>query len=282
MSERAKNGSDARVALVTGGSRGIGAAICRRLASTGTAVLVAARGRDACVELADELTSNGGVAWPLVLDVTDPESIARATREARELAADVGPISWLVNNAGMAVSAPLLPKAPPEVDPYEAHFRINFHGARRMAEALLPEMKAAGYGRVVNVASSAGLRGYAYVAAYCASKFALVGYTLAAGAELAGSGVTFNAVCPHYVDSPMLDRSIETLIAKTGRSADEARDFFRNENPGGELVRPDEIAETIAQLLEGDANAMLVELDGANRIEHTPNISWGERPSETV
>lgn len=247
------------VALVTGGSRGIGAAICRELARSGAAVFVAARTQASCEGLAEEIRAAGGQAWPLELDVADPASIERATQEAQRLSADLGGVDWLVNNAGIAESAPLTADG----DIYARHMRINFEGPRRMVEALLPSLKASARGRVVNIASSAGLRGYGYVAAYCASKFALVGYTLSAALELARSGPSFNAVCPHYVDSPMLTVSIQRLVELTGKTPDEARAFFQAENPGGELVAPSQVAAAVRALLEGDANGRLVELDGS-------------------
>jgi NAD(P)-dependent dehydrogenase (short-subunit alcohol dehydrogenase family) len=126
-------------------------------------------------------------------------------------------------------------------------------------------MKAAGYGRVVNVGSSAGLRGYPYTTAYCASKFALVGYTLAAAVELQRTGVTVNAVCPHYVESSMLERSIERIVAKTGQSPADVRALLERDNPGGRIVRAEEVAAAVADLLAGDENGTLVELDGGER-----------------
>jgi len=238
-------------------------------------VVVAARTRAGCAAVVDEIESGGGRAWALELDVARPDSIRAAVARARELTADVGPLGWLVNNAGIAESAPLLPRegATDEADALvRRHLEVNFHGARLMTEALLGDMLARDYGRIVNVASSAGLRGYAYASAYCASKFALVGYTLAAAHELERTGVKLNAVCPHYVDSPMLDASIAKLVAKTGRSAEETRAFFREQNPGGELITVDQVADAVALLLTGDQTATLLELDGSpNHALWTPN-----------
>jgi len=258
-------GERARVALVTGGSRGIGQAICRRLARDGAAVLVAARSEEDCVRVAAEIRAEGGQAWSLGLDVTDEVSVQVALADARELASEVGPIDWLVNNAGIAESAPLLSAEGPAQDDalYERHLAVNFHGARRVVRGLLPALVERGYGRIVNVASSAGLRGYAYVAAYCASKFALVGYTLAAAEELRESGVTVNAVAPHYVDTPMLERSIERIVEKTERSPEQVRESLMRQNPGGRFVTPEEVADAVAGLLQGDATGLIVELDGS-------------------
>lgn len=254
-----------RLALVTGGNRGIGAAVCRRLAREGAAVLVTGRDDRASAAVASEIVAEGGAAWPLRLDVADPDSVLAALRQAYVH----GPIDWLVNNAGIAESAPLSSGGD---ELFARHMDVNFHGARRLTEALLPGMKERGHGRIVNMASSAGLRGYAYVAAYCASKFALVGYTLAAADELKETGVKVNAVCPWYVQSPMLERSIDSMKRKTGKSETELRQFLQGQNPGGRLVTPEEVADAVAFLLTGEENGALVELDGSDeRRIHRPN-----------
>ncbi len=247
------------VAFVTGAGRGLGAAIAAELAGAGTTVVLAARTLPECERTAQDLRESGGSAFAVQLDVGDANSIATALARARELA---GPVDWLVNNAGIAVSAPLLPRDGNADELYERHLRINFHGARRMAEGLLPAMKSAGYGRIVNVASSAALRGYRYVAAYSASKHALLGWARAAALELDGTGVQVATVCPHYVDSPMTDASVRAIVAKTGRSEAEARGLLAAENPAGKLVRPEQVASVVRGLLEGGTNGALVELDG--------------------
>jgi NAD(P)-dependent dehydrogenase (short-subunit alcohol dehydrogenase family) len=253
--------SPPHVALVTGGGKGIGRAISRRIGRDGAFVLVAGRRFEACAAVVEEVRAEGGRAHALQLDVTDRDSIRGALDEALRTSESVGAIDWLVNNAGIAVSAPLLHQAD-VTDPYEEHMRVNFHGARRMVEALLPGMRAGGYGRVVNVASSAGLYGYAYVSAYCASKHALIGYTRAAALELKKTGVAIGAVCPHYVDSPMTDRAVERIVEKTGKSPEEARAILAAQNPGGRLVAAEEVAEAVWQQLSGDQNGAIVELDG--------------------
>jgi NAD(P)-dependent dehydrogenase (short-subunit alcohol dehydrogenase family) len=259
-----------RVALVTGGSRGIGEAVSARLAREGVGVLVAARGLDRCERVAAAIRAAGGTAWALALDVTQPESIRAALVEARHLVGPFGSIDWLVNNAGVAESAPYDDEAREES--VERHLEVNFHGARRLMEALVPEMERRGYGSVVNVASSAGLRGYAYVSAYCAAKHALVGYSLALADELDGSGVHVNLVCPHYVDSPMLAESVTRLTQKTRLDQKMAREFFRRANPGDELVTMDEVSGAVLHLLRGEENGLVLELDGSvERKERRPN-----------
>ena len=244
------------VALVTGGSRGIGAAIARRLAADGAAVFVAARGRASSEELCASIEAGGGWARPLELDVTDPDSIRAAAAAA---AAERGPVDWVVANAGIAVSAPALAGE----ESYREHLEVNFHGARRTAEAFMPAMLEAGRGAVLSVASSAGLRGYPYVAAYCASKHALLGYVRSLAAELGSNGIRFGAVCPHYVDSPMLDASVARIVAKTGRDEAAVRDFFRRQNPGGRLVTPEDVAAAVAEWLAEGRNGAVLEMDGS-------------------
>ena len=251
------------VALVTGAGRGIGRAIAERLGRERVAVLVAARSQEACLEVSGGIRERGGKAWPIHLDVSDQDRIRQAVEGGVDLASEVGPIDWLVNNAGFVASAPFLEHGRPTgVDSYERHLRVNFHGPRWMIEALVPGMIERGYGRVVNVASSAGLKSYAYAAAYGASKHALVGYSQAAAQELAKTKVTMNLVCPHYVDSPMTDESVARIVEKTGRSAQETRAFLAAQNPGGSLIGVDEVADVVWQLLSGDKNGALVELVG--------------------
>ena len=133
------NKTERHIALVTGGSRGIGEAICRRVARDGVSVLVAARSKEQCAAVAGSIRAGGGTAWPLALDVADPASIAAALEEARKLTGPFGSIDWLVNNAGIAESAPFTDER--REARFQRHFETNFHGARRMIEALVPAMK---------------------------------------------------------------------------------------------------------------------------------------------
>ena len=196
------------------------------------------------------------------MDVADPESIRAGVRRALEFSAEAGPIEALVNNAGIAVSAPLLGGENDNGDLFESHMRVNFHGARRVAEALLTGMLERKGGKIINVASSAALEGYAYVSAYCASKHALLGWSRAAAVELKSKGIGVHAICPHYVDSPMLADSVQRLVEKTGKSEAEAREFFAAQNPGGRLVTPEEVAAAVLACLSGEHEELIVELDG--------------------
>ena len=268
--------SKQHVAFVTGGGRGIGEAVAKRLATEGVAVIVAARTGTTCAAIASSIRAGGGKAWPLTFDVGLKESVHQAVEKARKLALEAGPIDWLVNNAGIAHSAPFLAHGRDrEVDQYEEHLRVNFHGPRWMIEALVPGMIERGYGRVVNVASSAGLKSYAYAAAYGASKHALVGYSQAAAQELAKKGVTMNLVCPHYVDTPMTDGSVARIVAKTGKSVADTRAFLASQNPGGTLIAPDEVAEVVWRLLSGEQNGAIAELvGGKGKLPAEKTVLW--------
>jgi NAD(P)-dependent dehydrogenase (short-subunit alcohol dehydrogenase family) len=255
-----------KVVFITGAGRGIGAAVARNLSSRGCAVVLGARSQEAVTELADELRSEGGKALPVYLDVSDPETIGEAVELAREWSAAIGFVDGLVNNAGIAITAPFLRHGRESgEDLYHKHLATNFHGARRMIEALAPKMVEHRQGRIVNIASSAGLQGYAYAAAYVASKHALVGYSRCAALDLQGSGVTLNVVCPHYVDSPMTDQTVTRIMQKTGRSAADTRAFLAAQNPGGALVTMDEVSSCVMGFLGDGHNGAVVELLGNGR-----------------
>lgn len=242
-------------------------------------MLLAARSQAACAELAQAIRASGGSAWPLELDVGDPASIERATARGRELAQGRGPIDWLVNNAGIAETAPLVGEDRKRADElYERHMTINFHGPRRMIEALAPDMIERGYGRIVNMGSSASLQGYPYASAYAASKHALLGYSRSAALELARSGVAVSIVCPHYVDSPMTDATVARIVSKTKRGEDDTRRFLAGQNPGGSLITVEEVAEVTWQLLASDETGAVVELVGRSGSKPAADsVRWRER-----
>ena len=260
MAFRSRYLANMTLTLITGASSGIGAATARALSAAGHIVIAAARRRESLEGLCDSLE---GEALPLVMDVTDPGSISSALKEAQAFAEARGGIERLVNNAGAAESAPVT-KADEALA--ARMMEVNFHGARRLMEALLPGMVRGGSGAVVNVASSAGLAGYAYVSAYCAAKHALVGYSRAVSAEMESKGVRVGLVCPHYVDTPMTAASLEKMAQKTQKSPEELRAFLASENPGGRLITPEEVADVIHSLLSEGANGSLVELDGSEPV----------------
>lgn len=272
---RLRRVSTARVAFITGASRGIGRSIAERLAFRGASVIVSARRAEDCADVVGAIRGRGGRAWPVALDLAAPESIERALEQTRALARELGPIEWLVNNAGIAISAPFLAHGRERgPDLYAQHMDVNFHGPRRLIEAFVPAMIERRYGRVVNIASSAGLQPYAYVAAYVASKHALVGYSRSAARELEKSGVTLNLVCPHFVDSPMTAESIARIVERTGRTSEAARAALAAQNPSGALVSPEEVAEVVDELLSGERNGAVAELVGRAADPSTEAVRW--------
>ncbi len=240
-------GMQGRHALVTGGGRGIGAAIARQLVEAGANVTVLGRGLDAVAALAAEQPER---FHAVSADVSDAGQVAAAFASAR---ARFGPLSILVNNAGQAGSAPFLKT---DAALWNQMLAVNLTGTMFCTQAALPDMLTGGWGRVVNVASTAGLTGYAYVAAYCAAKHGVVGLTRALALEVAKKGVTVNAVCPGYTETDILRESIATVMAKTGRSAEEARAEFAVGNPQGRIVQPEEVADTVRWLCGTAASAI--------------------------
>jgi len=236
-------------ALVTGGSRGIGAAVADELARLGATVTIVARSAVGVEARRDELVERWGhPALGVAADVRDAAAIDRAWAEA---VGTFGPPSILINNAGAAASAPFLRTGD---DDWQAMLDANLTGPLRCTRLALPAMLDARSGRIVNVASPAGLKGYAYVTAYCAAKHALIGLTRALALETARTGVTVNAVCPGFTDTDLTRASIETIVARTGRDADAARAELTRHNPQGRLVEPDEVARAVGWLcLPGSA-----------------------------
>jgi 2-hydroxycyclohexanecarboxyl-CoA dehydrogenase len=237
----------ARHALVTGGGTGIGAAIAQALVAQGLNVTVLGRRAE---PLNAVVATAPDRLHAVLADVTDPAQVAHATAQATER---FGPVAVLVNNAGQAVSAAAHKTS---FELWQQMLDVNLTGTMLCTQAALPGMLEAGWGRIVNVASTAGQVGYAYVSAYCAAKHGVVGLTRALALEVASKGITVNAVCPGYTDTEIVRASIERVVAKTGRSEQEARAAFVQSNPQGRLVAPQEVADAVAWLCSEGASAI--------------------------
>lgn len=270
-----------RTAVVTGAGRGIGRAVARSLAEAGAAVVVAARTGREIEAAAAELSGEGHRALAVRCDVTDPASVERLAEEAGRLAEEVsrlaedggrladgagGSVDILVNNAGAAHSAPVHKT---ELEDWNRMLAVNATGTFLCTRALLPGMLERGWGRIVNVVSVAGLTGARYVAAYAASKHAVIGLTRCTAAETAANGVTVNAVCPGYVDTPMTTESLRRIAEKSGRSAEGALQAILAGTPQKRLIQPAEVAHAVLFLCHEEArgiNGGSIVIDGGELV----------------
>ena len=261
-----------RHAVVTGGGTGIGAAIAAALAAEGARLTLVGRRQANLERQAEQLHSSraesrGGVPVPfdfasderfgidwVVADVTDRAQVDAAFAAARQAH---GPVAILVNNAGAAESAPF---GKVTTESWRRIFAVNADALLHTCQAALPDLLAADRGRIVTVASVAGLRGFAYAAPYIAAKHAAVGLTRALAAEFARTSLRINAVCPGFVDTDMTVGSVATIRAKTGRSEAEARAELAALNPSGRLIKPDEVAAAVIELILADRNGEALEI----------------------
>ena len=235
-----------RHALVTGGGSGIGLAIAHALAAAGWRITMTGRKKEKLEAAAGAISG----ADSAVFDVMDAEAVEAAVRDIQNTC---GPIQLLVNNAG-GVSSAAFEKTSLLV--WRQAIDLNLMGTVHLIRAVLPRMKGAGWGRIVNVASTAGLTGYRYVSAYVAAKHAVVGLTKALALELAKTGVTVNAVCPGYTDTEIIANAVKAISKSSGRTESEALASFTATNPQGRLVKPQEVAAAVLWLASDDAGAV--------------------------
>lgn len=236
------NRLEGKVAVVTGGNAGIGEAVAKRFAEEGASVVVTGRRQQELDRVVSVIRYGKGKALAVAGSVTDE---AHAQDVARRTLDSFGRIDILVNNAGQAESAPL---AKTELALWQRMLAVNLTGTFLCTRAALAEMTKRGSGRIVNVASTAGLVGYAYVSAYCAAKHGVVGLTRAAALETAKSGVTVNAVCPGYTETDIVQDAVANIVAKTGKTEAEARAALVARNPQGRMIQPDEVAAAVLWL----------------------------------
>lgn len=230
-----------RHVVISGGGSGIGAAVARDMVAAGAAVTVLGRNRAKLESLGLD---------HVVCDVTDPGAVSAALDSARRMH---GPIQVAVANAGAVISAPFVTADPGDV---RAMLDVNLLGVIHLWQYAVSDMLDADWGRLIAVASTAGLKGYAYVSGYCASKHAVVGLTRSVALELADTGVTVNAVCPGYVDTPMLAESIDTVAARTGMDRDRVAARLQAVNPQGRFVSAGEVAGAVHWLCSNSARSV--------------------------
>jgi NAD(P)-dependent dehydrogenase (short-subunit alcohol dehydrogenase family) len=241
------------LAVVTGGSSGIGKAVAARLLAAGHRVIITGRRKEALEEAVAALAP-AGIVEAVAFDVTDEAAVSAALAD---LDVDV-----LVNSAGYGTSSPLERTS---LDDWSAMLAVHATGPFLCTRAVLGGMKARNFGRIITVSSVAGLAGARYIAPYVAGKHAAIGLMRATAAEVAGTGVTANAVCPGYVDTPMTDTSVANIAASTGRGEDAARSYLAKTSPLGRLVTADEVAAAVAYLASEEAaavNGQTLVLDG--------------------
>jgi NAD(P)-dependent dehydrogenase (short-subunit alcohol dehydrogenase family) len=253
---------DGKVAVVTGGGRGIGRAIAVALAGAGARVAVTGRNADVLHEVCAEISAYGGAAAAFPGDVSDAAAVRDTFAQIR---ATLGPVDILVNNAGMTASVKFT-----DMDDalWEQIMRVNATGPYLCCKAVVPHMIAQKWGRIVNIASIAALSGLPYSVAYSASKHALLGLTRSLALELGRYGITSNAICPGWTDTDMLRDAVANIVAKTGRSEDEARASVLALSKQPRVIMPEEVAEVVLELVSAAGahrNGEAIVLDGSEQ-----------------
>lgn len=244
---------DGKHVLVTGGGTGIGAATAQSFAHAGASVTIASRNLDRLQKFASTSDNISAIS----LDVTDAGHVA-------DVFAGLGDVDILINNAGAALTAPFH-KMSEEI--WSQMLRVNLTGTFLCTQAALAPMKAKNWGRIVNIASTAAHKGYAYTSAYCAAKHGVVGMTKALALELAGTGITANCVCPGFTDTQIVADAIENITTKTGRSAEEALGELVKGNPQKRLIEPEEVANAVLWLCRDESRSIT---------GHSINVAGGE------
>ncbi len=245
-----------RHALITGAGAGIGAAIALQLAQAGCRLTLCGRSQDTLQAQAETLRAAVSDVAVLIapMDVADEHAVQAAVQQAQ---ARFGPVNILVNNAGQASSQPF---AKTDAALWQQMLNVNLTGTYHCIQAVLPGMldavKSGTPGRIVNIASTAGLKGYAYVSAYVAAKHGVVGLTKALALELARKGVTVNAICPGYTETDIVREAVQNIVGKTGKSEAEARQALAASNPQQRLVQPQEVAQSVLWLCAAGSNAI--------------------------
>lgn len=243
--------------VVTGGGTGVGAEIAQAMAHAGAKVTILGRREGPLREVAKQ---HKFIGW-ITCDVTDAEAMRAAFTQARGLN---GPVEVAIANAGAADSVPFAKMKPEQLT---GMLQVNLTGVFNTWQAALPDMKSNGWGHMIAVASTAGLKGYPYVSGYVAAKHGVVGLTRALALELAPTGITVNAICPGFIETPLLDRSIQNIVDKTGMSAEQAAKSLYKSNPQQRFIQTDEVAGTALWLCSDAARSV----NG-----HTLTLSGGE------